>query len=257
MNARPVLWHIPISHYSEKARWALDFKAVDHERKMTIPGAHIAVSLWLTRGRSYTFPVLQLDGAALGDSTAIIAALEERHPDPALYPSDPAERRRALELEDWFDEELGPYIRRLAFHELRRDRELFAEVSADSAPSWALKFRRAGVAYGRAFAGTRFLAASGRAAEHARGRVLGALDRLEDELGADEYLVGNRFTVADLTAAALFYPLALPPEAPGHFRPPESYRRFQDSVRDRRGFAWVEEMFRRHRRGVREPEFAL
>ena len=24
----PVLWHIPFSHYSEKVRWALDYKGI-------------------------------------------------------------------------------------------------------------------------------------------------------------------------------------------------------------------------------------
>ena len=68
----------------------------------------MAVALWLTRGRSPTLPVMELDGRTVGDSTAIIAALEERQPDPPLYPSDPVERARALALEDWFDEQPGP-----------------------------------------------------------------------------------------------------------------------------------------------------
>src|ERR687885_2208796 len=111
-----VLWHLPISHYSEKVRWALRFKGIEHRRNVGLPGAHIGVALWLTRGRQATFPVLELDGRRIGDSTAIIAALEERFPDPPLYPADPVDRRRALELEDFFDEELGPNIRRAAFH---------------------------------------------------------------------------------------------------------------------------------------------
>ena len=24
----PLLWHIPLSHYSEKVRWALDYKGI-------------------------------------------------------------------------------------------------------------------------------------------------------------------------------------------------------------------------------------
>ena len=96
MASKPVLWHIPVSHYNEKARWALDYKGVEHERKAPPPPSHMAVSMWLTRGSSTTFPVLQLDGEAYRDSTQIIAALERRNPDPPLYPEDPAERRRAL-----------------------------------------------------------------------------------------------------------------------------------------------------------------
>ena len=97
----PVLWHIEISHFNEKARWALAHKGVEHRRRAPTPGGHMIVALWLTRGRNKTFPLLQLDGQAIGDSTAIIAALERRFPDPPLYPEDPAERRRALELEEF------------------------------------------------------------------------------------------------------------------------------------------------------------
>ena len=111
-EAEPILWHIPVSHYSEKARWALDHKRVEHERRAPLPGAHILEALWLTRGSAKTLPVLRLDGRNIGDSTAIIAALEVRYPEPPLYPDDPDERRRALDLEDFFDEELGPQIRR-------------------------------------------------------------------------------------------------------------------------------------------------
>ena len=57
--------------------------------------------------------MLVLDGEAIGDSTRIIEALERRYPEPPLYPADPEERRRALEIEDFFDEELGPHVRLL------------------------------------------------------------------------------------------------------------------------------------------------
>ena len=132
--SKPTLWHIEISHYSEKARWALDYKGIEHQRRAPTPGAHIAVALWLTRGRCKTFPVLQLDGEAIGDSTAIIAALEERYPDPPLYPDDPGERRRALELEEFFDEELGPHARLLAFHEATKDLAVVERFTVDLLP---------------------------------------------------------------------------------------------------------------------------
>jgi len=105
---KPTLWQIDISHYSEKARWALEYKGVDHRRRSPLPGSHIPIALVLTRGAQPTMPVLQIDGENVGDSTAIIATLEAKYPEPPLYPSDAAERARALELEDWFDENLGP-----------------------------------------------------------------------------------------------------------------------------------------------------
>jgi glutathione S-transferase len=29
----PLLWHIPLSHFSEKVRWALDYKGIAHRRQ--------------------------------------------------------------------------------------------------------------------------------------------------------------------------------------------------------------------------------
>jgi glutathione S-transferase len=246
-KARPVLWHLPISHYSEKVRWALDYKAIQHDRRAPIGGYHIPAALVLTRGRNYTLPVIALDGRHIGDSTAIIAALEQRHPDPPLYPADPVERRRALELEDWFDEQLGPYIRRFVFHALRSEPDTFDELASQQVPRPLRRYRRAAGAYARAFTGLRFQTVSDRRADEALQKTLAGLDRLESELAGHEYLVGERFTVADLTAAALFYPLVLPPEGPLQLAPPASAAAVRESLADRPGFRWVQQMFARHR----------
>jgi glutathione S-transferase len=256
----PKLWHISVSHFSEKVRWAFDHKAVEHERRAMLGGPHMALALWLTRGRSVTFPVAEVGGQRFGDSTAIIAALEESIPEPPLYPEDPADRRRALELEDWFDVELGPSMRLLVFHEFGRDRERFAAATPQIAPPQmaarveklparaAETAARAGAAYGRLFVGLRYRVRSERAAELARAKVLRALDYLEERLGGRDYLVGDRFSVADLTAAALLYPVALPPGAPvaADLMPP-AYLRFREPLKERPGYRFVEEMYRRHR----------
>src|ERR1041385_3221754 len=112
----PVLWQFTGSHFNEKARWALDFKGVAHVRRSLLPGPHV---LRIRRMTGQTaVAVLEIDGRIIHDSTRIIAALEQARPEPPLYPRAEAERRRALELEDFFDEELGPHIRRAAFYEL-------------------------------------------------------------------------------------------------------------------------------------------
>src|ERR671915_1936785 len=152
-NPQVVLWHILISHYSEKVRWALAYKSIQHERRAPVPGPHMPLALWLTRGRQYTLPIVQIDGERIGDSTAIIAALEERFPEPPLYPADPGERRRALELEDWFDEQLGPFIRRLGFHELREDPDRFDALLQRAAPPALARLGRAGGVGARAMVG--------------------------------------------------------------------------------------------------------
>src|SRR5262252_4593226 len=104
----PLLWHIPLSHYNEKARWALDYKNIAHHRQVL--GPDYLVRAWRATGRG-TLPILWLDGRAIGDSTRIIAALEPLDPERPLYPSDPAARQRALALEDDLDETLGPALR--------------------------------------------------------------------------------------------------------------------------------------------------
>jgi glutathione S-transferase len=248
----PQLWHIEISHFSEKVRWALDYKSVAHRRHAPMPGLHIAVALALTGGRQHTLPVLELDGRRIGDSTAIIAALERRYPEPPLYPEDAADRARALALEDYFDAQVGPHIRRYMFHELRRDRQRLADFSRQAAPPVLAPFGRIDAAYARAFTATRY-GAGDDGAMRARDHVVAALDRLEAELGDDEYLVGGRFTVADLTAAALLYALVMPPEGPRGLPVPEPVARFRASLADRPGVTWVGEMFRRHRRPQLSP----
>jgi glutathione S-transferase len=246
--SRPILWHLSISHYSEKVRWALDYKGVEHERRAPFPGYHMALALGLTKGRHYTLPVLELDGKRIGDSTAIIAALEERFPDPPLYPAAGQDRQRALELEDWFDEHLGPQIRRFAFNALRGDRKTFDDIAARQAPKAMSRLKGAVGGYARAFTAVRFGAASEGGAERARQLTLVALDRLESQLNGRDYLVGDAFTVADLTAAALFYPLVLPPEGPLQLPDSAAANEFTDSLAQRPGVEWVREMFRRHRR---------
>ena len=106
----PLLWHFPISHYNEKVRWALDWKHIPH-RRVVLSASYLPRAWWAT-GRA-TLPVLHLDGRSIGDSTHIIAALEERAPHPPLYPEDPCERERALAIEDWFDEVVGHPVRTL------------------------------------------------------------------------------------------------------------------------------------------------
>src|SRR5690242_17807614 len=113
-SAFPVLWHFTVSHFNEKARWALDFKRLPHVRHALLPGFHFVRVLRLT-GQT-AVPVLVLDGQAIHDSTRIIAALEHARPEPPLYPAQESDRARALALEDFFDEELGPSIRALLVH---------------------------------------------------------------------------------------------------------------------------------------------
>jgi len=88
-------------------------------------------------------------------------------------------------------------------------------------------------------------------AARSREKTAEALDVLEKELDDKQYLVGDSFSIADLTAASLFYPLALPPEfpytSPSFEQLPDGAREFIGTLRERPGARWVAEMYRRHR----------
>ena len=244
--ATPVLYHIEISHYNEKARWALDYKGIPHVRKAPPPMLHTAWAFAMTR--TATFPVLKLNGSTIGDSTRIIEALERSHPEPALYPADPAQRARALELEEFFDEELAPHIRRALFAEVTRDREAFAWAAAPTGG----RAVHAGFKSTAALAGPLLRLRFGINEESTRqgwDKTVAAMERLESELGGRDYLVGDSFTVADLTAASLFHPLVRPAEAQYELPEPlpDALVERRSELASRPGFKWVQDTYRRHR----------
>jgi glutathione S-transferase len=242
----PLLWQYSFSNYNEKARWALDFKRIPHRRRSLLPGGPRAMRF--SRGDG-TLPVLDLDGRRIVDSTAIIAALEERNPEPPLYPADPDERRRALELEDYFDEDAGHAMRRIGFWESRDETRFGARfLSTDQPPGVELALRALQPLARPAlwsWASRRY-GFNREAFERSKGAVAEALERIESERKGGDHLVGDRFTVADLTAAALLYPLVWPPEYQYDLpEPPPS--KFLESVSGHSAIDWISETWRRHR----------
>jgi len=242
----PVLWHLKVSHYNEKARWALDYKGVRHVRRALMPGRHERTARRLA-GIS-TFPVLELDGAVIGDSTRIIEALERRFPDPPLYPDDPVERRHALELEDFFDEELGPYSRLLVLHHELPDADLFlGTFTPDLGGAQRLGARAMWPRVRRQITGRFGIDddSVGLAFEKVRDAGL----RARAAMSPAGYLVGDEFSVADLTLAALL----APPVAPEQFPYPQPQRGhprlapLRDAIAEAGLLDWTREMYARHR----------
>ena len=243
----PVLWHLKVSSYNEKARWALDHKRVPHLRRAVTPGGHpkVAQAVW---GGS-TLPALVFeDGDAVGDSTAIIAALEERHPEPALYPSDPEQRRRALELEDVFDEQLGPEVRLLTVHHALPDARLFLRTFTPDLRGPRRVAARAGFPVLRGRISAAFGIDDDRV-EVAFAKLRAAGERFRAEVGPDGYLVGDRFTVADLSLAALLAPAVAPEQFP-YPQPQRDHPRLgplREALAAEGFVDWARDMYARHR----------
>jgi glutathione S-transferase len=242
----PVLWHLKASHYNEKARWALDYKQVAHVRRAAVPGRHRAIAQKLAGGA--TFPVLTMNGEAIGDSTAIIELLERRYPEPSLYPADPLERRRALELEDFFDEELGPYSRLLFLHHALPDAGLMlgAFVPDLRGPRHALARAVFPLARRRV---ARDFKIDTRSVALAHEKLTAAGERFRAELEPSGYLIGGSFSVADLTLASLIAPVVCPPQFP--YPQPQSRHRLLAPLREalaREGLLyWARDIYARHR----------
>ena len=242
----PLLWHIPVSHFNEKVRWTLDYKRIAHRRKVL--GADYLIRAWRATGRG-TLPILFLDARAIGDSTQIIAALEEHYPEPPLYPGEAAARQRALTLEDYFDEQLGPALRAATVTPLfRHDPDVALRLLTTGMPEKAYQTLRPLVRIFPAFYRFRHKISDAKL-ETNRAIVDAALDRIEQERQGRAYLVGDAFTVADLTAAAMLSPLLQPPEIqyPLRVELPPYLQDYRSALLQHPATQWAAGIYRLHR----------
>src|SRR5438105_8086599 len=107
---------IPISHFCEKARWALDRAGVDYVEQRHLQLLHVLAARFAGGGR--TVPVFVTDaGDVLADSTAILRWSDRQvAPGMRLYP-DGALGAKAAALEASLDDGLGPDGRLWMYHE--------------------------------------------------------------------------------------------------------------------------------------------
>jgi len=243
---KPRLWHFPYSHFSEKVRWALDYKHIPHRRTALPPGLHIPPALLRTGRRR--LPVLLVEERAIADSTQIIAYLERHYPEHPLYPEDPALKRDALAWEDELDERYGPATRRLFLDaSLACPEAAVRETLPIQPPFFELGLLMA--TPGLRMAGAISRGLDRRGAARARARVEKILTRIEAAIEGTGYLVGDRFTVADLTAASLSAPIMDIPEFP--YRPkrrlPQPIRDLHARYADRPARQWVADIYARFR----------
>lgn len=121
------VWRIPFSTNVERVALALGHKGLAVEWVDIDPADRSSVRE--VSGQDLV-PVLEEDGRIVHDSTAILEDLEERHPDPPLYPRDDARRAEAVLLIDWFN------------RVWKRPPNLLADRPQDAkAPEWAEELR--------------------------------------------------------------------------------------------------------------------
>jgi glutathione S-transferase len=161
-----------LSPFVRKVRLALAEKGLAYEHDPMVP---VGVPAEYKRKHPLgKIPLLEADGRPIPDSSAICAYLEKIQPQPALYPSDPYDHARALWFEEFADAGLIQGV--VPFFQQRVLQPLFFKKPGDEAL----------------------------VAKAASETLPPLFDYLEQELGDRDYLVANRFTIADLSVGTLF-----------------------------------------------------
>jgi glutathione S-transferase len=132
------LYTFQVSHFAEKARWALDYKRVPYEERRLLPGPHLAVTRRLSRRTSV--PLLLAGGRVVQGPSEIIDFAEQRWLDRPLNPQDSGLLEQALELEGWLDRELGERLRRVFYFYALRQLEIVLQLFTQGRPWWGRLF---------------------------------------------------------------------------------------------------------------------
>lgn len=211
---------IPISHYCEKARWSLERAGIAYREERHVQGVHRIYSR--RAGGSGTVPVLVTPERALGESEQILEWVDAQLPEQQrLFPADAAQAQRARELSRRFDERLGPCARRLIYVRMFEQQDVMLRFNNQGVPRREALALRVMLPLAQRFLEHELDISSGiEAADEAA--VWEQLDAVA-ELLADgrPYLLGERFSAADLTFAALSAAVVLPPLYGVPLPPPE------------------------------------
>lgn len=204
---------IGVSHFCEKARWALDRAGWRYTEDKHAPVMHMPVAL--AAARQTSTPILVLPHGTIKDSTDILHFVDRELPEPArLFPDESKLRADVEGLEEELDKRLGPSTRRFAYFYLMQDDDAFVETITAGVP----RAERALVASLRkpiAAMMKRGLKITEDGAARCKQRIDSIWDMVDERLAdGRRYLTGNRFTAADLAFAALAAPVVLPYEYP-------------------------------------------
>ncbi len=248
---RPSLYVFAISHYCERARWALDASSIEYDLKHLAPGPHFETAQQLGAPAS-SLPFLATGNTIVQGSGAILDWVEDARlaaSTRSLQPATP-DAAECAELERRFDEVVGVHIRRMYYSESLVEHPetvlpMFREdLTPDERPALeeAWPFVRQ-VMIERMDLGTEQREESRRIVEN----ELDAFDALVSN--GRRYLFGERFSRADVTAASLLAPLVIPAEHPTYGRIQLAPRTRGDMERwaERPGLDWVRRIYRDHR----------
>jgi glutathione S-transferase len=245
----PRLFTFGISHFCEKARWALDWHGLPYIEENWAVGAH-GILAKLYGASATTLPIL-LDGKTVVQGSGDIIDWADRNGrmrERGLAADD------AREIERRADALIGVHVRRLAYAAMLPTRahvvkaELSRGLSATQRVVCSLMWPVSRLMMMRA------MDITPEAASESRAILETELDWLDSQIADGRpHLAGDRFSRADITVASLLAPLARPKEMPVfHTMPvPASLMADHERWRERPVMHFVAAQYRhRHQRQV-------
>ena len=238
------LYQFPLSHYCEKARWALSFKGLGYTVKNLLPGFHMKTTKAIAPESSV--PVI-IDGEnIIQGSSEIITYLDDAYPDKPLSLGSDELNNEIMEWERFADKEIGVHIRLVCYHTLLEHPKLLIPIFTHNGPWYGNILLRS------IFPGLRkkmrhYMKITPESAKRSLDRLDKALNKLSTHLSGGSYLVGDTFTRADLTCAALIAPFSRPAEYEVQF--PEQYPDPLEGIIRSYGeqIAWANNIYSHHR----------
>ena len=246
---RPKLITFGISHFCEKARWALDWHGIDYQEIGWPVGLHEILAR-REGAKATTVPILLSGDEVLQESGAIIDWADQRAQDHGRQLSPPGARK----IEQRADDIIGVHVRRLYFAEMLPRFPHLAKhgLFHNTSPSHRLVGNMMWPVAWRVI--MRKYDITPEAASESRAKLDTELDWLDSQLADDRpYLVGDRFSRADLAVSSLLAPFACPEEIPAFRDSTFADALIADSERWQRRpvMRWVKEQYEAHRASMR------
>ena len=211
-HSKPRLITFGISHFCEKARWALDWHRIAYEEIGWPPGWHLVLAK-RCGAQETTLPII-LDGeTVIQGSGAIIDWAESKGNDPRRSLAPGGNLAEAREIERRADDVIGVHVRRLAYaatlpscpHLVKPALFLRTSISNRLIGNFMWPVTRQLM--------MRVYDIRPGAASESRSRLESELDWLDNKLADGRpYLLGDRFNRVDLTVASLLAAFARPKE---------------------------------------------
>jgi glutathione S-transferase len=257
------LYTFSISHFSEKIRWAMTVCNVPFREVVMTPAFHLIPMLRMGgTGRSLP-PLLEerdVHGRRvhLEDSRRILAWLDERHGPLDILPQGAHLRDECLAIETRF-ELIGRDVARFLYSGGLAHEEFVLRAWTSHATPWETRVVRQLFPLLK-WAYRRRLNLNKAAIARSEQRILRSLAWLEGRLSDGRiHLVGQRLSVADISAAAMLAPLACPRQHPLY-----GSERYIKLVRGQGGpwdmnrpaFVWVRKLYELHRGNLVLPKAA-